>query len=383
MDSGPQATGELKQALAAAASPILIESTEQLAGAVEQFKGQGVLGLDTEFVRERTYRADLGLIQISDGRSCWLIDPLAISDLEPLTQFLNRSETVKVIHSGSEDFEVLFHQLGAVPNAIVDSQIACAMLGQSLQMGYHHAVDWVFGIEIDKDHTRSNWLRRPLSSGQLRYAALDVVLLPEMIRQLRPRLESLGRWTWLIEDVNRVARNSMRDVEPDAAWRRIGGAGSLGDMERCSLARLAAWRERTALEKNIARGFVVSDAGLLAIARQKPGSIAEFGELQELHPRAVERYGRQWLAELRAAGSMPAVSPIPQLTGKQRKWLKAMRARVAKAAEKLGVEAALLASRKQLERVIFSYAQSGTVPERFTGWRKEIVTDDLLRIMQE
>jgi ribonuclease D len=382
VDSGPQATGELKKALAAAASPILIESTEQLAGAVEQFKGQRVLGLDTEFVRERTYRADLGLIQISDGQSCWLIDPLAISDLKPLAKFLSGSETVKVIHSGSEDFEVLFHQLGAVPDAIVDSQIACAMLGQSLQMGYHHAVDWVFGIEIDKDHTRSNWLR-PLRSGQLRYAALEVVLLPEMMRQLRPRLEGLGRWTWLIEDVNRVARNSMRDVEPDAAWRRVGGAGSMDDMERRSLARLAAWRERTALEKNIARGFVVSDAGLLAMARQKPGSIAELADLQELHPKAVERYGRKWLAELKAAGSMPAVSPIPQLTGKQRKWLKAMRASVAKAAENLGVEAALLASRKQLERVIFSYAQSGTVPERFTGWRKDIVTDDLLRIMQE
>jgi len=382
LDSSLRSSTQLKRALAAADESLLVESTTHLEQAVAAWSVSEVLGLDTEFVRERTFRADLGLVQVSDGESCWLIDPVALGDLKPLTDFLRNSPIAKVIHSGSEDMEVLFHTLGAVPNAAVDSQIACAMLGQSLQLGYHHAVNWLFGLEIDKDHTRSNWLRRPLSRGQLRYAALDVVLLPAMMQRLRAELEQLGRWTWLLEDVERMIRNSTRDVEPEQAWARIGGAGSLDDADRAALCALAAWREHTAREKNIARGFVVSDANLLSMARRQPDTIADLNQIEDLHPKAVERYGKEWLALLRQASSDPAVPPLPQLTRGQRKCLKAMRARVAATADSLAVDAALLASRKQLERLIFTFAQSGSVPERFSGWRKDVVTSDLLQIMR-
>jgi ribonuclease D len=382
LDSILANTSHLKRALAAAEEPQFVESSAQLEQAVHAWRESEVLGLDTEFVRERTFRADLGLVQISDGARCWLIDPVALGDLDPLADFLRESPIPKVIHSGSEDMEVLFHRLGAVPNALADSQIACAMLGQSLQLGYHHAVDWLFGVEIDKDHTRSNWLRRPLSAGQLRYAALDVVLLPAMMKRLRAELEQLCRWTWLQEDVERMIRNSTRDVEPELAWARIGGAGSLDQAERAVLCALAAWRERTALQKNIARGFVVSDRVLLSMARQRPDSIAELKQIENAHPKAVDRHGDEWLALMRRASSAPPVPPLPQLTRPQRKLLNAMRTRVSATANSLNVDAALLASRKQLERLIFMFSESGSVPERFSGWRKDVITANLLQIPQ-
>lgn len=372
----------MKRAMTAAEAPTLVVTVDQLKDAVRTWRDRRVIGLDTEFVRERTYRAALGLVQISDGATAWLVDPVALDDLEPLVTFLHDPSTEKIIHSGSEDFEVMYRQLGAVPESTLDSQIACAMLGQSLQLGYHNAVHWLLGVEIDKDHTRSNWLRRPLSAGQLRYAALDVTLLPLMMERLRKDLERAGRLGWLREEVARMVRKGSADTAPEEAWMRIGGAGSLGDAERKALSALADWRERTAQDRNLARGFVVSDAGLLDLAKAMPTARGQLAHMENLHPKAIARYGDAWVELIAQAKSMPEVPPLPQLTNQQRKLLKVMRARVTQVAKSLNVDAALLASRKQLEQLIYASSDGTDIPERFTGWRKEVITDDLLQILE-
>jgi ribonuclease D len=372
----------VKQALAAAEVAIFNETPAQLEQAAASWQGAKALGIDTEFVRERTYRAALGLVQVSDGETAWLIDPLSTGNMAPLLELLKDPGIEKVIHSGSEDFEVLYHHLGGLTRGVVDSQIACAMLGQSLQLGYHNAVNWLFEVEVEKDLTRSNWLRRPLSPGQLRYAALDVVLLPMMMDRLRDELERLGRWAWLKEEVERVQRKSVSDVEPAEAWMRIGGAGMLNDTRRTALSLLAKWREERALSRNIARGFVISDAILMAMARQIPTSIAELQDIQGLNSKVANRFGEEWLALLQQVDSIPPAPPVPQLSGEQKSWLNAMRSQVSRTAKKLDVDAALLASRKQLERLIHTYSESKQVPDRFTGWRMDVVTHDLLAIME-
>ena len=382
MVSDHQSSDRLKHAIGAAEGATLLDTSLGLQEAARTWRSCQVVGLDTEFVRERTYRADLGLVQISDGRTAWLVDPVAIDDLTPLSEFLANDSIEKVIHSGSEDFEVMYHKLGTVAQNVVDSQIACAMLGQSLQLGYHHAARWLFDVEIEKDHTRSNWLRRPLSSGQLRYAALDVVLLPMMIEVLRGKLEALGRWDWLVEEVNRMEKKSIEDTDPGEAWMRISGAGALDDIERRILCSLASWRERTAVERNIARGFVIADAALMAMARVQPKDLSQLREIEGIHSKVVERHAETWLRLIRGADASPPVAPLPQLTQQQRKCLKSLRKEVADVAHSLNVDAALLASRKQLESLIFAFQQSGDVPDRFRGWRFEVITERLVKILQ-
>ncbi len=274
----------LKQALSAGEHPILLESATQLANAAKQWEGSEVLGIDTEFVRERTYRADLGLVQVSDGRSAWLVDPLAVGSLEPLAQIMANTDITKVLHSSSEDLEVLMYALGQLPEPLVDTQIASAMLGQPLQLAYHHAVKWLFDIAVDKDQTRSNWCRRPLHPRQLRYAAMDVVLLPMMLQKIKPQLEEAGRWEWLVEDVARMKHNSLTPVEPDKAYLRFPGIGRMDGEGLKALQALAAWREKTAKMKNRARGFVISDSGLMQLARQRPSSEEEIREIAEYIP---------------------------------------------------------------------------------------------------
>ncbi|MDH4001442.1 MAG: ribonuclease D [Xanthomonadales bacterium] len=374
----------IKKAIESAEHPILLETVTQLKQAESIWKKSAVLGIDTEFVRERTYRADLGLVQVSDGQTAWLFDPLALSTTEPLARMMENPGIIKLLHSGSEDLEVLLNALGVIPEPLVDTQMACAMLGQPLQLGYHHAVKWLFDVEIDKDQTRSNWCKRPLTAKQLRYAAMDVVLLPEMLVKLRGMLDAAGRWTWLQEDVARVQRNARQAIDPDTVYQRFPGIGRMDQDTLQVLKYLARWREETAIERNRARGFVIADAPILQMAREKPVSKEQLQAIEGIHPIALSRYAETLLKLIELAGQdRTPVETLDRLDDKQRSQLNQMRAIVAKRAADLGVEPALLASRRELERLIRAHASDQPVPERFLGWRKQEVTDELVKILDQ
>ena len=372
----------VQRALEAAEHPNLLETPAQLEAAALAWSRSDVIGIDTEFVRERTYRADLGLLQVSDGNMAWLWDPLRFDSHAAISHLLENPRILKVLHSGSEDLEVLRHALGSVPEPLVDTQIACAMLGQPLQLALQGAVKWLFDVEIGKEHTRSNWLKRPLRPEQIHYAAMDVVLLPAMLDRLRSRLESAGRWSWLQEDVARMQRNSSLEVDADEAYLRIPGAGRLDDTGLRALRVLARWREQTAQARNRARGFVVSDAGLLQLAMKRPTNPDKLRDIGDLHPGALARYERELLQLITdAAADRAAIQRIEGLSEAQRRLLNRMRQRVKECARSLEIDPALLASRRELEKLVRSGGAPDAVPERFLGWRREIISNDLLTMM--
>ena len=374
----------IKKAIESAEHPILLETVTQLKQAEDAWNQSRVLGIDTEFVRERTYRAELGLVQVSDGQTAWLFDPLALQTHEPLVQLVKNPGITKILHSGTEDLEVLLHAIGALPDPLVDTQIACAMLGQPLQLGYHHALKWLFDVEIEKDQTRSNWCKRPLTGHQLRYAAMDVVLLPEMYTLLRARMEEAGRWSWLEEDVARMQRLARETIDPEKVYMRFAGIGRMDNTTLQVLKYLARWREEVAIERNRARGFVVSDASMLQIARLKPSNKADLDSVEGIHPVALSRYADILLRLVEEACADPTpVETFEQLDEKQRSQLKQMRAIVTKRSTELGVDPALLASRRELEKLIRARTAGKEIPERFLGWRKQVATDELLQQLDQ
>ena len=373
----------VNKAIAAANNPILIDSPAQFREASQAWKENPVLGIDTEFVRERTYRANLGLVQVSDGETAWLIDPIALPSLDSLAGLLNDPDILKVLHSGSEDLEVLLHSVGALPEPMVDTQIACAMLGQPLQLGYHNAANWLLGAELDKDQTRSDWCRRPLQTRQLHYAAMDVLLLPHMLGMLREKLEDKGRWDWLEEDVARMKQSARLDPDPDTVYQRVSGAGRLDEENLRVLRALARWRENKAINENRARGFVVQDVGLMRLAQEMPERPGALRDLDGIHPRFAKRHGEELVRLIRDArtDSSP-IEKIEPLDDGQKIQLRKMRNLVQEKSRDLEVDPALLASRKELEKLIRTEAGKEPVPERFTGWRKAVITDDLLDIIR-
>ena len=373
-------SGSIEDALRAADNPRFIASYEELAAVAAGWKGCELLGIDTEFLRERTYRADLGLVQISDGKTAWLIDTVQIRNLDPLRALFTHPNIMKVFHSASEDLEVLWHTLNVTPAPMADTQIACAMLGQALQTSYHNAVKWMTAVEVDKEQTRSNWLRRPLTAKQLHYAATDVVFLPAMHRQLHTELLRHGRWAWLLEDVTRMATGSKVAVEFGQAYLRISGCHKLDNASLRVLRALAAWREAIALEQNSARGFILPDAILLQLATRKPKTKEELQGIQDLHPRALKDHQDSLLKIIEE--SKDSLSPLEQelpLDPVQRRKMDVMRDAVQAKALSLNIDPALLASKKQLETFLRAKEAGQPLPERLSGWRQTLITETLLK----
>ncbi|KAA9130555.1 ribonuclease D [Marinihelvus fidelis] len=374
----PELTDQtLDTALAAADRPIMLTTGAQVARAAKAWRRADLLALDTEFVRERTYFAELGLVQISDGQTVWLLDPLAEGTLPPLRELLEDPGITKLFHSPSEDLDVLANTVGALPVPLVDSQLACAMLGQPLQLGYHKAAEWLLGLEVDKDQTRSNWCARPLKPAQLRYAALDVCVLPQMWQILREQLQDKGRLGWLEEDCARVIDAAARPADPSTAWQRIKGAGRLDGQALAILSALAAWREGVARERNRPRGFIIPDGALLTIASRRMTEPEQLIEVESLHPRARQRHQatlNRLVQDVLDSGER--LPEIPRATPKQRKRLAALRDAVANKARALDIEPALLASRKELEQLVYEGTQP-PLPGRLDGWRADCLDDVL------
>jgi len=169
-------------------APIVVADNQTLAAAAGPWQQCDALAIDTEFVRTDTFYANLGLIQISDGTDCWLVDPLTISDFSPLIDLMTNPAVVKVFHATSEDLEILEQTLGCIPTPLFDTQVAAALTGYGFSKGYGPLVGLLLGIELDKHETRSNWMKRPLTEAQMGYAAEDVYHLAAIYQLLKQRL---------------------------------------------------------------------------------------------------------------------------------------------------------------------------------------------------
>ena len=87
------------------------------------------VGMDTEFVRERTWWPKLALVQLAVGDDVLLADPLAPGIGDALAPLLADASVLKVMHSASEDLVALKRGCGVVPAPLFDTQVAAALTG--------------------------------------------------------------------------------------------------------------------------------------------------------------------------------------------------------------------------------------------------------------
>src|SRR4029078_3375013 len=97
---------------------------------------------------------------------------------------------------------------GAALRGLLDTQIAAAFAGLGPSLSYAALVKTLLGVELAKHETRTDWLRRPLSPDQLRYAAEDVEDLPALAAELHERLRALGRVAGGLGDARACARGA-------------------------------------------------------------------------------------------------------------------------------------------------------------------------------
>jgi ribonuclease D len=363
----------------------LIETSEALAEVSRRWAESPVLGLDTEFVRTNTFFHKLGLIQVSDGGTSWLVDPLAAGDLSPLAEVF-RSPGVKVLHSASEDIEVFYRFLGALPSPLFDTQIAGALAGAGLSLSYQKLVAAYLGAELAKEETRTDWMARPLSAAQLAYAAEDVAFLVPLYERLTRDLEALGRLFWVFEDSAALLDTARFEEEAETAYVRVKGAGRLDRRQLAALRLLAAWREREARRRDLPRSFVLKEDLLLALASRRPKIAADLQRLPSFVPRQAARDGATWLQIIEQAESLPEAELPPRIAGKPfspavRELGNRLRERVRKRAEALNIPPEILAPRRTLDALLRLTVgkTEARLPRELEGWRREAIGEELLR----
>ncbi len=333
------------------------------------------IGLDTEFMRERTYRAQLCLLQIATPTRCLCVDPLGPVPLAPLAPGLQDAKVVKIMHAARQDLEVLWPLFGALPR-LFDTQVAAALAGWPSQVGYADLVKQVLGVTLPKGQTRTDWSRRPLSAEQIEYALDDVAHLANLKDALEQKLAQLGREAWLDEELSALGRAEDLFVAPENAWERLKGLNELDPWRRELAREIAAWRERRAADRNRPRSWILPDNVLRGIVMRVPRTLAELSALEDMAPAFVENSGEEVLAMIDAqrppaklAPPGPRARPDPAFTA----VVKQLGDITRQIATQLGISPELLATRRDLEAL----AQGDAAAAPLRGWRFAVVGERL------
>jgi ribonuclease D len=354
----------------------MIDTADALTAFAESLAHQPEIALDTEFMREKTYRAELCLVQIAFGQTAVCIDPIALPDLAALVPALTGPSTVKVMHAARQDLEVMLPAVGLV-QPVFDTQIAAALAGFPAQIGYAELARRMLGVELAKAHTRTDWTRRPLSPEQQEYALDDVRHLGALRTRLLEQLADQGRLGWLEEELAALANAEALRVAPEDAWKKVKGLPGLDEQRQRLAQALAAWRERRAIERNRPRGWILDDLSLREIVLRLPRSLDALAGLPEMQESVVRKCGEELLALVRDAGIS---DPPPALPRRERPdpavlaTVKRLADIAAAAAAELSIGTEVLATRRELERL----AAGRRDVSLLRGWRAEVVGQKLL-----
>ena len=359
-----------------------VDTPQALTELCQELHSAEVIAVDTEFIREKTYYANLCLIQVASDSVTACVDPLALDNLDELLVILYSSDKLKLFHAAWQDLEIFYDQWGRIPTPVFDTQIAAALLGFSDQIGYANLVEQLLDIQLDKTASRTDWAQRPLSPQQLTYAADDVNYLLKLYPIILQRLTELGRDSWLEEDFMTLTNPGGYAKSADMAWQRISGHGRLKPRQLAALQRLAIWREQQARQRNKPRKWILSDDLLLMLARHLPPDDEKLAKVRGMPERLLNQSGKDITAAINAAlalatDALPTVSQKQRLTPEQECLADTLMAYLRLLAQENQISPASLSTRKEIEKMVRGERD---IP-LLLGWRKHLAGEPLLDLM--
>ena len=355
---------------------------------VDAVRSAGRMGLDTEFMRERTYRARLCLVQVATDGAVALIDAGRGADVAPIARLTADRGIETVVHAGRQDLDILHDLFGTVPSRVFDVQVAAGFTGLGASLPYGRLVETVLNVSLPKGESYTDWCRRPLTPAQVSYAEADVRYLLPIAARLDEELARRNRSEWMREEMQAMESAGSYGIDPREAWRRVAGRGTLSPRQTAVLVEVAAWRERSAARRDLPRGWVIKDPTLVEIARRRPKTVRELEGIRGLSGREVERSGRAILEAVAAGSRTDPVEPP------DRAWPRGAQARarmligpadaVARArCDAAAVALELVVTRAETEAMLvelFAGRLDETRHRVLSGWRRELVGERLLAL---
>lgn len=373
------------------ADRLMICTTEALADAVRRAREAGAVGVDTEFIWDRTYYPTLGVVQIGypDGH-CELIDAPAIDDWSPLAELMSAPDTVKILHDAQQDLNIIHRACGGLPKNIYDTQRSAGFIGLSSTVSLSELLKVLLRVRLAKTETRSDWTARPLSEAQVKYAEDDVRHSVDLMIKIMAEAEELGRKAWIEKEMKIYEEESLYvEADPDTEMPRVRGSGSLTHQQRNILRALGAWRELKARRRNLPRSFILSDDAVVSLTKRPPEKPEDIRQMKGLSERAADRNRKSiWEAiERGRSGDLPELpnnkhlGPSPDDGYESRVDLSLATIKGICLANK--IDPALIGNRAEVTAFVLEIDRLETARHRMLrGWRAEFCGDNLAKLLR-
>lgn len=280
----------------------IVADPVHLADCLDHLDTQSVLGFDTEFIGEDSYRPELCLIQVATRERLYLIDPFACGPLHEFWDLLLDPDRTAVVHAGREEVRMCWFGSGYAPARLFDLQIAAGMIGFNYPIGYAGLVQEVLGVRTGKGETLTDWRRRPLTKPQVRYAFDDVRFLLPIWERVRGRLDELNRLDWADEEFAAFVKRAVADDPTVEKWRKLKGTGALSRQELAVVRGVHGWRESFAARLNRPARVLLRDDLVVEIGKRAPTTAEEVAPMRGVPRGEAEAIA----AAVRAALALPA-----------------------------------------------------------------------------
>ncbi len=359
-----------------------IDTADKLTELCKELNSKSYIAIDTEFLRERTYRPQLCLVQVKSEQTLACIDAQAIDDLSPLMDVLHNPDITKVLHAASQDLEIFYLlSKGKVPAPIFDTQLAAPLLGYNEQIGYGNLVNEMLDISLSKAHTRADWTRRPLPDKQIDYALDDVIYLEQLYVKMHAALTERDRLDWLSPEFREWEKPAKYDQPAGQRWLKVRNIQRYKGAALSCIQALAEWREIKARELNRPRNWLVKDDVLCSIAQLQPDSLDELNHVRGLDAKSRQRFGKEIVelineAKARTPEPLPPFSKKKKLNAVSLSRIQLLNAWAHQRASELDINATILAPPKILEKCVTSGCE-----EALHGWRSPLLLEDFSAIL--
>ncbi len=365
-----------------------VKGEEGLKEAVSSLLREPRVAIDMEADSLYRYEERICLIQISSRDEDWLIDALAIRNLEPLRPLLEDQDVEKVFHGADYDIRLLKRCAGIQPRPIFDTMVAAQLVGAP-RVGLSDLLMERFGLELEKRFQKANWGRRPLPEAMIRYALEDTRHLLRLREALWVELQALGRTEWARRQFRALVEVMPTPRTPPDALR-VPGCRDLDDRGRAVLQALLDWREEVARARDVPPFKVMGTEALLALARRAETQALDLKGVPGLSPRLIATLGEGIREAIRrgyqahpipwslARRSRPAKPP----RGGRRRFmlLKAVRDRRAR---ELGLDPGVLCPNTTLKELALSAPEGleASLDRALRDWQREILAEDLVKAL--
>lgn len=286
--------------------PIWVSKAEQLGTMIEDLSSQTRVAVDTESNSLHAFREKVCLMQFSSTKADYLVDPLALPDLNSLAPIFSNPKIENIFHAAEYDLICLRRDFNYSFANLFDTMHAARVLGYPA-VGLDKLLGDKFGIKTDKRHQKADWAERPLTKDQIHYARLDTHYLFDLRDVLEGELKEKERLHFAKEDFERACR--LEDAKPrsnGASWERFAGRKDLSQRELTVVAYLCKFRDREAERLDRPPYKVMMDDVLIALAKNPPEAKVDLSAAG-LSEKQIRLWGDMVFSAIRHGSEAPLV----------------------------------------------------------------------------